>query len=209
VQFTDKQRSRDLDDLIRLSEQLRTRTAERDALLIRLYRDGVGIDDLAKATGLSPASATSLVEHNATLRTLATIGYEGRDIETFVTEIAQHQVTVVVDVRETPLSRKSGFSKTSLSAALSDVGVGYEHLRGLGNPKENRDAFRAGQTAAIRRFEKRLSGPGAQDMEALRSTVAGERAALLCFERDHLTCHRSSIASALQRSDPALHIVNI
>ena len=39
-------------------------------------------------------------------------------------------------------SRKRGFSKTSLTAALAAAGIGYRHETELGNPPENRDAFR-------------------------------------------------------------------
>ncbi|MDR1430587.1 MAG: DUF488 domain-containing protein, partial [Propionibacteriaceae bacterium] len=50
----------------------------------------------------------------------------------------------LVDVRQTPISRKRGLSKTALGAALSEAGIDYIHLRELGNPRDNRDGYRQG-----------------------------------------------------------------
>jgi len=44
----------------------------------------------------------------------------------------------VLDIRAAPVSRKKGFSKTPLAQHLSEAGMGYRHLRGLGTPKQGR-----------------------------------------------------------------------
>jgi hypothetical protein len=199
--------SRTLDDLTRRSDQIRRRTADRDALLARLHAEGHSIPELARAAGCSVGKAHRLA--TTQLRVIGTIGYEGRDIDQFLEKLAAHEISIVVDVREMPLSLKRGFSKTALSSALADSDVGYLHLRGLGNPKDNRDGFRSGLPSAIQRFEERLSNEGAVDLRALESTISNDRVALLCFERDHQTCHRSCISAALQAADPMLHVVNL
>ena len=73
---------------------------------------------------------------------LYTVGYEGVALEQFVERLRLADVQVVVDVRDVPLSRKRGFSKTALSAALSKAGVQYLHIRELGCPKPIRDQYR-------------------------------------------------------------------
>jgi hypothetical protein len=53
----------------------------------------------------------------------------------------------LVDVRELPLSRRRGFSKTALGDALRHAGIEYVHVRALGNPKPNRERYWAGDLA--------------------------------------------------------------
>ena len=54
---------------------------------------------------------------------LFTFGYEGLSIEDFVARLTLSGVREVFDVRELPLSRKRGFSKKSLAAALEAAGI--------------------------------------------------------------------------------------
>jgi hypothetical protein len=198
---------RNLDDLTRLSEQLRRRTAERDALIAKLHADGYSLPILAKAASLSVGKVHRLAHDS--LRAVGTIGYEGRTIDEFIAEVLAHGFTKVVDVRETPLSRKPGFSKRMLEAALCEAGVGYEHRKLLGNPKDNRDGFRAGDPGAVDRFEALLQRQGRPDLDAVASQAVESRVVLMCFERDHRSCHRSCISAALQAVQPALHVVNV
>jgi uncharacterized protein (DUF488 family) len=135
---------------------------------------------------------------------VATIGYEGRDVDDLVAALRAEGVALVIDVRETPRSREPGFSQRGLAAALAVAGIGYEHLGGLGNPRDNRDAFRAGDPAARRRYARRLDREGAADLARLRALVGGGPLALLCLERDHEVCHRSAITRRLQHDDPGI-----
>ena len=75
---------------------------------------------------------------------LFTIGYEGLDVADLVAQLHKEGITRIVDVRELPLSRRPGFSKARLAAALQEAGIAYEHVRALGNPKPLRDRFKAG-----------------------------------------------------------------
>lgn len=70
---------------------------------------------------------------------LFTIGYEGRDLEEFADRLKNFDVDTLVDVRDIPLSRKKGFSKTPLSQYLQEVGIEYIHIKPLGSPKELRE----------------------------------------------------------------------
>jgi len=42
---------------------------------------------------------------------LFTIGYEGRNIEEFISQLKDFNITRLIDVRKIPLFRKKGFSK--------------------------------------------------------------------------------------------------
>ena len=60
-----------------------------------------------------------------------TIGYEGRDVDEFVSCLMQYKVTRLIDVREIPLSRKKGFSKSckGISNSLSLPSIFRENNR--------------------------------------------------------------------------------
>jgi len=131
------------------------------------------------------------------------LGYEGMSIDEFCTHVTSLNVVVVVDVRLNALSRKRGFSKNGLRAALAEVDVEYVHLPALGNPRDNRDGFalpgsRAGD-AARDRYRAYLQKPEA--IEAIRDVAAlasDSRVGILCFERDQHECHRELVISRIE-----------
>ena len=73
---------------------------------------------------------------------LMTIGYEGMALKEFLHVLECCQVSMLVDVRELPISRKPGFAKAALSTALAERGIKYEHLANLGCPRDVRHAYR-------------------------------------------------------------------
>lgn len=131
---------------------------------------------------------------------VVSVGYEGREVGEFVRDLAARQVTVLADVRLNAMSRRRGFSKTALRTALAEEGIDYVHLRGLGNPRDNRESFSALNPEPGRaRFRRRLSLPEAMaDLEKLRGLAASTVVAVLCVERDHRRCHRDVIIDALR-----------
>jgi uncharacterized protein (DUF488 family) len=132
---------------------------------------------------------------------LLTIGYEGSSIVDFLATIKQARVDIIIDVRDVPISRKAGFSKNALSAGLADQQIDYLHLKGLGDPKPGRVAAREGRYDDFRDiFNTHLLTHSAKiDMQRGVEASAGRKACLLCFERDHLRCHRHIIADEFMR----------
>ena len=105
----------------------------------------------------------------------------------------------VVDVRALPLSRRPGFSKSSLAASLREVGIEYVHLKALGTPKRGRDAAKKGDVATLRSvYAEQLDLPEAQAQAAAMLALAAEMpSALLCYERDPCHCHRTLLLEAV------------
>jgi uncharacterized protein (DUF488 family) len=68
-------------------------------------------------------------------KAICTIGYEGGTVDAFIRVLKDAGVELVLDIRAAPVSRKKGFSKNQLAAHLTEAGIGYRHLRGLGTPK--------------------------------------------------------------------------
>jgi uncharacterized protein (DUF488 family) len=128
---------------------------------------------------------------------LFTIGYEGHSIDGFIARLKKVGVTVVIDVRELPLSRKKGFSKTAFAAALKDVGIAYDHLSVFGCPKSIRDRYKA--NGSWKQYEKAFSAYLATQAVAISDLAAFSKttkACLVCFEADFNFCHRSLVARA-------------
>lgn len=137
------------------------------------------------------------------------IGYEGRTADDLITDLQCQGVQVLVDVRLTPLSRKPGLSKTKLAAALAEAGIAYVHARSLGNPKDNRDAYRSGDADSRRRFDEILESSAADEaLSHVAQLLDGGSVALLCFERDHASCHRHQVVEALAGRSPGLRVVH-
>src|SRR5689334_4288987 len=143
-------------------------------------------------------------------RLLHTIGYEKALLKDVVSTLAAARVTTLIDVRDRPISRRPGFSKRQLSAAIEEAGMHYFHLQPLGTPPEGR---LAGRRREWDRFwgivEEKLARPEAGF--ALEETAAIAQAApscLLCYEADWQICHRRRVAEILsQRHDLAvLHL---
>src|SRR3990170_89756 len=81
-----------------------------------------------------------------------TIGYEATTMGEFLAALASAGVERVIDVRALPLSRRPGFSKSPLRAALAEAGIDYVHLRALGTPAAGREAARKGWHAELQRI---------------------------------------------------------
>lgn len=133
------------------------------------------------------------------MRTLFTVGYERADIAALVAALRVAGVEVLVDIRALPISRKPGFSKSALARHLAETGISYVHAGRLGNPKPGRDAARRGDVALFRSiFSQHLNSACAQEaLTELARLAESSIICLLCFERDHLSCHRSIVSAAL------------
>lgn len=128
---------------------------------------------------------------------LFTLGYEGTSLGEFVDVLKAEQIDLLLDVRELPLSRRKGFSKSALREALEDCAIEYRHERRLGSPKTLRHRLYADgdYTCFFREFGKHLDRQ--QDLlETLAAELTGN-VVLICYEKDYRTCHRSAVANAL------------
>lgn len=136
--------------------------------------------------------------------TVFTIGYEGLDIDTFMSMLRKQDIETVVDVRELPLSRKRGFSKRALSEVLSDAGLGYVHMAALGCPKPVRNRYR--EDGDWKRYTHGFVSHLKTQQDAiveLAQLATSTQCALLCYEADHNFCHRSMVATAVQEHSGA------
>jgi uncharacterized protein (DUF488 family) len=137
---------------------------------------------------------------------LFTIGYEQAVPEAVLGELTRAGVTTLVDVRAVAASRKPGFSKRQLAAALDEAGIRYLHLQKLGTPAEGREAARAGDMKTLWRiYNRHLKTPDAKEaMDELLALVRSRQTiCILCFERDPAMCHRSRVAEIVREQTGA------
>lgn len=133
---------------------------------------------------------------------LFTIGYEGRTLESYLNLLIRAGVTLLCDVRRNAISRKYGFSKTTLDRACSGVGIRYEHLPELGIESRRRTGLKT-EVDFKNLFEayKQAILPNQGDaLEKIRAWLrSGESVALTCFELVAGLCHRHCVADALEK----------
>jgi len=136
---------------------------------------------------------------------LFTIGYEQAKPAAVLDELKHSKIDTLVDVRAVAASRRPGFSKRQLSAALDEARIGYVHLQKLGTPAEGRQAARAGDRDTLMRvYDAHMEKPEPQaELGELVSLIkSGKRIALLCYCRDPKTCHRSRIVERVKTRLP-------
>lgn len=133
-------------------------------------------------------------------RSLSTIGYEGASLDDLIETLVAAEVSLLIDVRERAQSRRKGFSKTALSARLEGAGIKYLHLRELGDPKNGREAARAGDIAEFRRiYRSVLATPVARKaLEVIVEATQLQSVCLLCYERSFEDCHRKMVSDKVE-----------
>lgn len=131
---------------------------------------------------------------------LYTIGYERVGQIDFIAALKAAKIKTLVDVREVANSRRAGFSKKSLAAALDEAGIAYIHMKSLGTPKLGREAARRGDTKTMTRiYEAKLVEPEAQLGLAETADLAKRgRTCIMCLEHDWRECHRAIVARHIE-----------
>jgi len=130
---------------------------------------------------------------------LYTIGYEKARLADVVTALREAGVAVLLDVRDRPISRRPGFSKRQLAAAVEEAGMRYVHLAALGTPPEGREANRRRQWDRFWDIvaDKLATGEAQRDLAEAGAIAAAAPTCLLCYEADWQICHRRRIGEIL------------
>lgn len=149
---------------------------------------------------------------------LFTIGTQGRKPEHVASILREAGVDILVDVRATPNTMHDPCHGALLSQEMAAHGIVYWAERSLGVPSAIRkhapglfdkhrlawvlDWYRAKLDAMTPEVERSFLRVN----EAVRSCRA---VALLCYERDASTCHRSVLADILAGLVDDLHVVHL
>jgi uncharacterized protein (DUF488 family) len=134
---------------------------------------------------------------------LYTIGYEKARQSDVVAALTAAGVRTLIDVRDRPISRRPGFSKRQLAAAVEAAGMRYLHLQALGTPPEGREANRKRDWDRFWGIvETKLASAEAElALHEAARTAQESPSCLLCYEADWQCCHRRRVAEILADRD--------
>ena len=138
-----------------------------------------------------------------------TIGHGGRTIDELISELSNHDVQFVIDVRSTPYSRhQPEFSKKSLERVLLQHEVKYVFMGDdLGGRPKDSECYTNGTVDYRKCRTKDFFRRG---IERIRNTyVQGHRVCLLCSEGNPWKCHRSKLIGAVLQDEgiEVLHLL--
>lgn len=121
---------------------------------------------------------------------LFTIGHSNHEQAAFLALLKRHEISVLADVRSSPYSRYTPqFNREPLKVALQQAGIGYVFLgEELGARRSEPECYVQGK-ADYRRIAK--APAFLKGLERVKSGAATHRVALMCAEKDPLTCHRA------------------
>lgn len=119
-----------------------------------------------------------------------TIGHSTHSTDTLIELLRMHDVTAIADVRSSPYSRfNPQFNREILKSELKRPGIAYVFLGNeLGARSEDSRCYVGGKV------QYDLLAQTEVFQEGLRRVARGatkQRIALLCAEKDPLTCHRT------------------
>lgn len=138
-------------------------------------------------------------------------GYELDDIKSFIDKLEKNEVSVLIDIRELPLSRKKYFSKNLLNDQVKKKKIEYIHYKSLGSPKEIRHKLRDKSLSYMdffTEYRKHLIENHDALLE-LAEMLRHNDICLMCYEEQTSACHRSIIIDELQKLIPNLEIQRI
>ena len=142
------------------------------------------------------------------MNTLFTIGHSNHQLGLLLELLRRHRIEAVADVRSHPHSaRLPQFNRPLLEQALREKGLRYVFLgRELGARREEPECYVDGQARYDRIVKTTEFSEG---LQRLLKGLAAYRVALLCAEKDPLTCHRTILVcrQLRRRSFPIQHIL--
>lgn len=151
---------------------------------------------LAAYSGDSHSMYKIIRESKRRSATVFTVGYERRTGEDLIALLRDAGIEHLADIRDKPVSRKPDFRAVSLMALCEEAGIEYGAWTDLGSTKRQRDRLR--ETGDLKYFHKLFRAYAKRSLEEsidrLARVARRQSVALLCYERAHEECHRSTIA---------------
>lgn len=138
--------------------------------------------------------------------TVFTVGHSNLELPAFLALLSKHQVEAVADVRSSPFSKYvPQFNRDVLEIALRKANVRYVPMgRELGARRGEPECY----VESKARYELIAKAPLFQEgLERVRKGAEKFRLAMMCAEKDPLTCHRTILVC--RHLKPALDIRHI
>lgn len=129
------------------------------------------------------------------------IGYEKKDIDSFLDLLIQNHVDVVIDVRANPFSMNFVFTKSKLANYLKNAKIEYLHIPELGINGEQRKHLKtnADYNELFEFYSKNILPKQTDKVKIISELGKKKRIVLLCFEQDKDHCHRGVVSRELEK----------
>lgn len=133
---------------------------------------------------------------------LFTIGYEYKKLDDLVFQLIKANVSTIIDVREIPISRKKGYSKSVFSKYLNSKNIGYIHFKELGSPKNLRHKLKNDNDYYyfFTEYSKYLKSQS-NILKKLYDIITERNCCLFCYEKWPYKCHRNVICEEIEKMD--------
>ena len=140
-----------------------------------------------------------------------TVGHSTHRLDAFVALLTAHKITLLVDIRTVPKSRRHPhFNTDALAQSLPDHGIAYVHLPRLGGWRRAAvDSPNGGwRNASFRGYADYAMGEEfAKGLAQLRELAATQPVVMMCSEALWWRCHRRLVADRLVLAgDTVCHI---
>lgn len=139
-----------------------------------------------------------------------TVGYEGRQVDSFLWVLMAAGVRRLIDVRNNPIARRYGFHKSTLTRLCAALDIEYLHLPELGVSSADRRAVEtdAGRNHLFMTYTSVTIPSQSEAVRRVAQLVAERASALMCMEANPCDCHRSRLAVtvAAQTGLPIRHL---
>ena len=132
---------------------------------------------------------------------LYTVGHSNHTIDRFLELLKMHDITAIGDVRSSPYSKfNPQYNRENLQKALKENRIAYVFLgKELGPRSEDPRCYVDGKVQYARLAKTEAFQNGVQ---RLYSGMQTYRIAMMCAEKDPITCHRMILICRALRSDP-------
>jgi uncharacterized protein (DUF488 family) len=126
-----------------------------------------------------------------------TIGYEGKSLEGYLSQLYEHGITLLIDVRSSSYSMKKEFIGSRLASGCKLLDIDYLHIPELGIPNQYRKAFQDRQIL-FRLYQEEFLPQCTREISRIAEILNRySRIALTCFEAQHTDCHRYYLAQRM------------
>ncbi len=132
---------------------------------------------------------------------LFTVGHSTHSFEELLRLLMTNGITAIADVRSHPFSRMNPqFNQEPLKAQLKLAGIAYAPLgRELGARTSDRSCYENGK---VQYYRLARTEPFRAGLNRLLEGIHTHRVALLCAEKDPITCHRMVLVCHELRRQP-------
>jgi len=134
------------------------------------------------------------------MKDIYTIGHSTHPLDEFIGLLKTHGITAVADVRSDPYSRYNPqFNRENLQPELKRHGIAYVFLgKELGPRNDDPACYENGKVSYGRLARTALFQEG---LNRVRQGMASYRIALMCSEKDPISCHRAILVCRHLPSD--------